>query len=85
MKADTGHLVDMQGIGEKEAERMLRDGYEPVPDELQTQARLELAGRKECYVGKNASGSLSKHMRYKMKKKLQIAKTSRRKNRCYHG
>lgn len=85
MQADTGHLVDMQGVSEKKAEKLLRQGYEPVPSEFQTQAQLELAGRKECYVGENASGSLAKHMRYKRKKKRQMAKASRRKNRCYHG
>lgn len=79
MNTDTNHLM-----AEMTAEEMKRlEGYEPVPEHLTDQAKLELMGQKSVYVGINASGSLSKHMRYKRKKKLQQEKASRRKNRCY--
>ena len=82
MDVDTGHLMRNHGMTEEE---MAENGYEKVPDFLELQAELELAGRDECYVGKKASGSLSKHMRYKRKKKQQMAKASRRKNRAHSG
>lgn len=80
MDCDTGHLIEMSN---EDMMKRIGEKYEPVPEHLETQAKLELAGRKECYIGKNSSGSLSKHMRYKRRKKQQIAKASRRKNRSY--
>ena len=79
MNQDTGHLV--AEMTEEEIKRL--EGYEPVPEHLRDQASLELMGKKETYVGKEASGSLSKHMRCKQKKKRQMAKASRRNNRCH--
>ena len=83
MNTDTGHLVNTAEMTEDEFEKLREEGYEPVPNHLIKQAELELMGLQETYVGKNASGSLSKHMRYKRKKKRQMAKALRRKNRCH--
>lgn len=80
---DRGHLIDMQGMSEPEIMKKLNEGYEPVPDHLQEQAKLELMGKKETFVGMKASGGMSKHARYLLKKKLKKKKAARRKNRCH--
>ena len=83
MNVDNGHLVRPHLLDEMSEDE--RKKYEPVPSHLDLIAQLELMGKNETYVGKNASGSLSKHMRIernKRKKKRQLAKISRRKNKC---
>lgn len=78
-----GHLIDMQQMDPEEAMQKLYEGYELVPDHLAEQARLELMGKKETFVGMKATGSMSKHARHLLKKKLKREKTARRKNRCH--
>ncbi len=57
MDPDTGHLVSPEGL--RELQEMMVDTYQQVPDELAEAANLELAGRKECYVGKQSTGSVN--------------------------
>ncbi len=83
MNTDTGHLVDMEGMTREKQEEMFGNGYEPVPDHLEQAAKLELMGKKETYVGRHATGSLSKHMRGERRKKEQAAKAHRRRKRCH--
>lgn len=80
-----GHLIDMQEMSEVETMQKMHEGYEPVPEHLAEQARLELMGKKETFVGMKASGSLSKHARYLLKKKLKKEKADRRRNRCHQA
>lgn len=82
MNSDTGHLVDTTRLSELEAEDLWKDGYDRLPEELHDAAKLELAGQKAVYVGKNSSGSIAKHMRCMQKKKQQKEKAARRANRC---
>ena len=81
MNCDTGHLVSAEALKDMTEEE--RRNYEQVPSHLSLAAQLELMGKDETYVGKSASGGMSKHMLGKRKKKRQIAKASRRKNRCH--
>lgn len=83
MDVDNGHLVTPETLDAMSEQD--RANYEPVPDHLSQASMLELMGQGETYVGANASGSMSKHMRAKRKKKSQMAKASRRKNRCHQS
>lgn len=73
----TGHLVSPEEL--RELQEMMVDAYyERVPEEFEDAARLELAGRKECYVGKQSTGSINtwaakqRAKRKKMKKARKL-------------
>ena len=67
MNVDTGHLIVVDDV--EMMKRLKAEGYEAVPAEYEDAAKLELAGRKSCHVGANASGSMSTYMREKRARK----------------
>jgi len=70
MNRETGHLVaNIEDIPEED-----RALYDPVPDNLTLSAKLELMGKDETFVGKEATSQIatwarSKHDRLKAKGK----------------
>lgn len=84
MNVETGHLVEnIDDVDEED-----RGDYEPVPPELQEEARIKLAGGKEVHVQLDRRDSkLAKWARKRRrdkkraKRKARIARESRRRNR----
>ena len=77
MNIDNGHLVDMARFDdekinslEEAISHLKENGYEQLPDNenIQTAAKLELAGKKETYVGLKSSGTMSRWAREKRKR-----------------
>jgi len=57
MNPYTGHLISAEEYAKNK--EFLSDLYEEVPEHLAKEADLELAGRKEAYVGKKSTGSIN--------------------------
>jgi len=53
----TNHLISAEEYAKNK--EFLSDLYEEVPGHLAKAAELELAGRKETYVGKESTGSIN--------------------------
>ena len=79
MNVDTGHLV--LADRREELEQLMRQGYEPVPEELNRAAKRKLAGEKEAYVSLTSGGKLSRWATQKRKARNKTARESRRRNR----
>ena len=77
MQPYTGHLISMA------ESTPIPNGYVGIPKELGRAAKLKLSGRAEAMVSLTSGGKLSNFARDKRKEKRrkQIAKSSRRRNR----
>lgn len=64
---NTGHLISDEMYERLQEE--LRENYEPVPEELSLSAQLELMGKEETYVGKEATSKIARWARTKSKLK----------------
>lgn len=89
MNPYTGHLLAMpREMSESEHKGIMgeleRQGYEPVPPELERAAQRKLAGRSEAMVSLTSGGKLSRWAagrRNERKVRNRTAKESKKKNR----
>lgn len=79
MNVDTGHLILTDK--REELKSLMKQGYEPVPEELSRAAKRKLAGEKEAYVSLTSGGKLSNWARKKRKARKKVARKSRKRNR----
>ncbi len=82
MHVETGHLIDVpKDLTAKQMKKLLEQGYEPVPEELQPAAVKKLAGKPEAVVSLTSGGKLSKWAGKVRKEKRKTIKESRKRNR----
>jgi len=67
MDVNTGHLISDEIYARLQKE--LRENYEPVPEGLRQSAELELMGKEETYVGKEATSKIARWAKAKRKLK----------------
>ncbi len=67
MDVNTGHLITDEMYDKLEEE--LKRNYEQVPEILSLSAELELIGKKETYVGKEATSKIARWAKAKRKSK----------------
>lgn len=79
MDVDTGHLILAERSGELHS--LMKQGYKPVPEELNRAAKRKLAGKKEAYVSLTSGGKLSNWAAQKRKARKKISRESRKRNR----
>lgn len=65
----------------KEMEELQKEGFTPVPPELEPAAIKKLAGQSQAVVSLTSGGKLSKWAAQERKKKRKAAAASRKKNR----
>lgn len=81
MNPDTGHLVDTREFEKEDFQKLMTQGYVPVPEELEKAAEIKLNGKSDAYVSKTSGGKLSKFNASKRKAKRRQQKRSRKNNR----
>lgn len=79
MNVDTCHLILTDK--REELESLMRQGYEPIPEELNQAAKIKLAGEKEAYVSLTSGGKLSRWAAKKRRARNKKARESRKRNR----
>lgn len=80
MQPTTGDLMMVESM--TDLLRAEKEGYKLVPSYLERAARKKLAGKKTAKVRLTSGGKLSRWAAGKRKKRQQMAKVSRRANRC---
>ena len=58
MNPDNGHLIQVDHA--EQMTTLKKEGYEPLPERLQLEAKLELMGKKQTFVGLHSTGSLAR-------------------------
>jgi len=76
MNPETGHLVTPECLNSLSS----HEDYEEVPEKLNLSAQLELAGRDETFVGKEATSQVAKWARSK-RDRLKIKVKKRKANK----
>lgn len=79
MNPNTGELVTNELLEKLEPEK--KQGFVPVPSELNRGARRKLAGRESATVSLTSGGKLSKFAAEQRKAKRKAAKAGRRASR----
>ncbi len=80
MNTDTGHLVTGEELEGMEPE--LKELYDPVPDELTLSAQIELMGKDQTFVGKEATSGIALWARSK-RDRLKSKGKQRKRNKIH--
>jgi hypothetical protein len=86
LNIDTGELRRLQDeMTEEEKQKLFKEGFRPVPQDLKEEAEKELDGKDSTMVDLKKKSSLmswcKKENKKHKKSKRKMAKASRRKNR----
>lgn len=84
MNVNTGHLIDTKSFQQDEFRELMKNGYQPVPIELEKAANEKLAGQKEVMVSLDSTCAIGKWAakeRKDKKAKRKATQESQRRNR----
>jgi hypothetical protein len=79
MNPETREVIDTTGATKEQLKKLRARGFEPVPPELEEEAKKLLADRKKAKI--KPFTPLAKHAKKRRKAKRKQAKLARRKNR----